>query len=196
MCLAIVSLLRACPDARVAVYREFVHCSAKMRRIGSEVIQCGGALGYSLAHRLSGMFQPIPPLLHAISGKPWCVFHPKYTTIHSRWFTFYRRLLQETSPYVAEARRFRGELEMPCPWMDAWSLLGLALRLTGFGHYALRGLPLTLAATAAMAGRQLPREAAAVVRQAVSEGTMCSHQGSAIGLMGVRSSKGKAACAS
>jgi hypothetical protein len=135
--------------------QEFEGTSVKYLGIGRDVIHCGGAVGYSLAHRLDGVFRRVPPFLHSIGGKPWYVFHPAYESAHSRWFTFYRRLLQETSPYVAEAKRLRAEVELPCPWMDRWSPLGLGLRAAGFGHYALRGMPLTVVATTAAAAGKL-----------------------------------------
>jgi hypothetical protein len=124
-------------------------------RGGRDVIQCGGAVGYSLGQRLAGLFRSIPPFLHAISGKPWWVFHPEYPKIHTRGFTFYRRLLQETSPYLAAARPLRAEIGIPCPWLDTHSVLGIGLRAMGFGHFALRGLPLTLAASTAVTARRL-----------------------------------------
>jgi hypothetical protein len=126
-------------------------------RIGRDVIHSGGALTYPVGRRLAGLFRRIPPFLHAQAGKPWIIFDPGYRQTHPRWFTFYRRLLQETSPYVGAARRLRAEVEVPCPWLDAWSLLGVGVRLVGFGHFALRGLPLTAVATTAIAVRNLTR---------------------------------------
>jgi hypothetical protein len=126
-------------------------------RGGRDVIHCGGALGYSLGMRLSGIRGSVPTILHAIAGKPWWVLTPGYRRVHSRWFSFYRRLLQETSPYVREARRFRAELGLECPWLDYRSFTGSALRLLGFGHFALCGLPLTVAATAAESLRRVLR---------------------------------------
>jgi hypothetical protein len=127
---------------------EFSDLRVHYLRGGRDVIHCGGALGYSLAMRLSGMRGNVPTILHAIAGKPWWVLTPDYRRAHSHWFTFYRRLLQETSPYVREARRFRAELGLECPWLDYRSFSGSVLRLFGFGHFALCGLPLTVAATA------------------------------------------------
>jgi hypothetical protein len=135
----------------------FADVPVQYLRIGRGVIHCGGAVGYSLGRRLGGVFRRVPPFLHAIAGKPWWVFHPEYPKQHSPWFTWYRRLLQETSPYVAAARRLRAEVGVPCPWLDARSPLGRGLRALGLGHFALLGLPLTAAATAAMATRRLVR---------------------------------------
>jgi hypothetical protein len=121
---------------------------------GREVIHCGGALGYSLGMRVSGLTHPIPTFLHAIAGKPWAVLHPDYRDTHSAWFGYYRGLLQETSAYVLAARRFRREVGVPCPWLDPVTIPGLVLRLVGFGHYSLTGLPLTVAATLAVTARR------------------------------------------
>ena len=104
--------------------------------------------------RIGGLFHRVPTFLHAISGKPWWVFRPEYRSAHSFRFTFYRRLLQETSPYVRESRRYRSRIDLQCPWMDYRSFSGSILRLIGFGHFALCGLPLSLIATAAVGLRQ------------------------------------------
>jgi len=137
--------------------KEFEHLRVRFLRGGRDVIHAGGALGYSLGQRLAGVFRRVPPFLHAIASKPWVVFTPGYAARHDRWFTFYRRVLQETSPYVAAARRLRGEVGVDCPWLDAGSWLGRGLRAAGLGHYALRGLPLTLVASAGEAASRLVR---------------------------------------
>ncbi len=127
-------------------------------RIGRDVIHCGGAVGYSLSARIGAIFRRTPTFLHAIAGKPWAVMTPEYRASHSRWFTYYRRLLQETSPYVQAARRLRDEVGVPCPWLDVGSVPGRALRVAGFGHHALLGLPLTVLASAAVVVRRvMPR---------------------------------------
>jgi hypothetical protein len=135
--------------------KEFEGVSVHYLRIGREVIHSGGALAYNVGQRLGGIGRSIPPFLHAMSGKPWWVFHPEYKKTHPRGFTFYRRLLQETSPYVAAARAFRHEVGVPCPWLDARSGLGVLVRAAGLGHFALRGLPLTMAAKGMVAAKRL-----------------------------------------
>jgi hypothetical protein len=127
--------------------KECQSIAVQQLQVGRDVIHCGGALGYSLGRRLGGLCRRVPPFLHAIAGKPWWVLSPEYRRSHAAWFTYYRRLLQETSPYVAAARSYRDEVGLPCPWLDAWSPPGLCLRAAGLGHFALRGLPLTLAVT-------------------------------------------------
>jgi hypothetical protein len=134
---------------------EFSGIPLQYLRGGRDALHRGGAVGYSLGMRLSGVGRSVPTFLHAIAGRPWWILTPDYRRVHGRWFTFYRRLLQETSPYVHEARRFRGELGMECPWLDYHSLLGSALHLLGFGQFALCGLPLTVAAAAAVGLRRV-----------------------------------------
>jgi hypothetical protein len=121
---------------------------------GRDVIHSGGALAYSLGERLAGLFRRIPPLVHGQGAKPWMMFDPAANL--GGWFWFYRRLLMEVSPYLALARRHRAELGVPCPWLDYRSPLGLLCRMLGFGHFALRGLPLTAAATLLRGGRPEP----------------------------------------
>jgi hypothetical protein len=136
---------------------EFSSLPLRYLRGGLDVIHCGGALGYSLRMRLAGLFRHVPTFLHAISGKPWWVLSAEYANVHGRWFTFYRRLLQETSPYVREAKRFRAAIAMNAPWLDYHTVLGTTLRMFGLGHFALCGLPLTVAATAAVGVKRAAR---------------------------------------
>jgi hypothetical protein len=123
-------------------------------RGGVDVIHSGGGPGYSLALRGRGLFRRVPPFLHAIAGKPWVIFTPEYAARHPRWYTTYRRMLQETSVYVTGARRFEGDVGEPAPWLRMRSPAGRLVSALGFGHFALRGLPLTIVgALAARAGR-------------------------------------------
>jgi hypothetical protein len=134
--------------------KEFEWVMVRFLLEGKEVIHSGGALAYSTYQRLSGLGQPVPPFIHSQAGKPWIIFSKEYLARHGAWVTFYRRLLQETSPYIAEARRLRQELGDPAPWLDVHSIPGVILRAAGFGHFALRGLPLTFFATAMVSARK------------------------------------------
>lgn len=124
--------------------QEFAAVPIGLLRNGVDVIHSGGALAYSISERLAGLFRPQPMFLHAISVKPWVVLNGAPLPGQAAWF---RRLMHEVSPYLAYARRYRPALEEPCPWMDHRTLLGTALRVVGLGHWALRGLPVTMAAT-------------------------------------------------
>ncbi len=129
---------------------EFATVPLLMLRHGHEVLHTGGALGFTLGERVGGIFRPVPLVLHAIGGKPWVLLLPE-----NRWpgrFAWFRRLLQETSPFVAHARRYRGQVGEPTVWLDHRTLMGTFLKLMGFGHWAVRGLPVTLAATMARPG--------------------------------------------
>jgi hypothetical protein len=132
----------------------FADVPVQFLRGGVDVIHSGGGPGYSIGLRSRGVFRRIPPFLHAIGGKPWVIFTPEYAASHARWFTTYRRMLQETSVYVTRARRFEGDVGEPSPWLGMRSPAGRVVSALGFGHFALRGLPLTIAgALAARVGR-------------------------------------------
>lgn len=133
---------------------EFSTMPVRFLRRGRDVIHSGGALAYSLKERLAGMSGPIPPIIHGQGAKPWIMF--VHTAELTGRFWAYRRLLQEVSPYMALSRRYRDQLGMPCPWMDWHSSLGRLVRCLGLGHFALRGLPLTAAATALRWWQRLP----------------------------------------
>lgn len=127
--------------------RGWEHIPIRMLRSGVDIIHAGGALGYSLSERLRGVLRPLPTFLHATAGKPWHLLSDDPLWRHPGFFGWYRRLLQELSPYVAESRRYRRHLGEETPWMDRATPTGIALRSIGLGHHALRGLPLTAAAT-------------------------------------------------
>lgn len=124
---------------------EFQDLRVRLLRSGREVVHCGGALAYGLAERVAGLAGPHPLFLHAISVKPWMILNPGQALAGRMWW--WRRLNQELSPYVAHARRYRDAVDEPTRWMDWRTPTGTALRLLGLGHWALRGLPVTAAAT-------------------------------------------------
>jgi hypothetical protein len=140
--------------------RAFADVSVRFLRGGVDVIHSGGGPGYSLALRARGMFRRIPPFLHAIGGKPWVIFTPEYAARHPRWYTKYRRILQETSVYVTRARGFEGDVGEPSPWLRMRSPAGRVVSGLGFGHFALRGLPLTIAGALAVRVGRIGRGAA------------------------------------
>jgi hypothetical protein len=112
-----------------------------------DVLHTGGALGFTLGERLRGLFLPVPTVLHAIAGKPWVLMARDPKTMGR--FERFRALMQETSPFVAHCRRYRGRVAEPTRWLDYRSVPGTLLRIAGLGHWAFRGLPVTLACTVA-----------------------------------------------
>ena len=109
-----------------------------------DIIHTGGALGYSSLERLRGIFRPKPTFLHATAGKPWLWLSGAPYWSQRNFFSWHRRLLQELSPYLYEARRYRSQLGEDARWMYWRTGTGTMLRLAGLGHFALRGLPLTI----------------------------------------------------
>lgn len=129
---------------------EFRDVPVRYLRSGLDVLSAGGALAYSLADRLRGLLRPIPTFLHGQGTKPWWVLDAQSFPHCRGWFYTYRRWLQEVSPYFAEARTYHAELGgVDSKWMSYWSWFGAANRVAGLGHHAVRGLPLTAAATLA-----------------------------------------------
>jgi hypothetical protein len=125
---------------------EFQHIPIGLFPNGQDVIHSGGALAYSLSERIRGLFLKQPTFIHAISIKPWMVLgNQDPWSSPRRWW--WRSLQQEISPYVALARGYRNRVDEPTGWMDATSGWGRCLRMIGFGHWALCGLPVTLVAT-------------------------------------------------
>lgn len=118
---------------------EFKDFPVRALRSGREIIHSGGARAQPLGERLAGLFHPIPTFLHGGGHKPWIVLGPERDL--PGFFFRFRRLLQETSPYVAAAKGLRNEVGIECPWLDFRSPLGVLGRAAGLGHYGLRGLP-------------------------------------------------------
>ena len=137
---------------------DFAHVPVRVLGSGTEIVHTGGALGYSLGQRLQGLAGAKPGFLHATAGKPWLWLGGDPYWSRPNFAGWQRRLLQETSPYLAEARRYRDRLGLDTSWMDKRSGLGTLLRVLGFGHFALRGLPITLVATLASEGQRFVSE--------------------------------------
>jgi hypothetical protein len=136
---------------------EFADIPLHVFRSAVDIIHTGGALGYSWSERLRGVLKPKPTFLHATAGKPWLWLGGAPYWSERNFFGWHRRLLQELSPYLFEARRYRGQLDQDTRWMDKRTGAGTLLRLLGLGHFALRGLPLSIAADATGAMKKLSR---------------------------------------
>jgi hypothetical protein len=139
--------------------REFAHVPVRFLRTGQDVIHCGSLTSYTLSERLGGLCRPIPPFVHCQGAKPWCLFDEGALKSQRGWFWTYFRLWHEISPYRAIAKRYKRELGIAATWLEYRSMGGAALEALGAGHFALQGLPLTAAATAAKWARRLPRRA-------------------------------------
>ena len=115
----------------------------RLLRHGTEILHTGGGLAFTIAERLGSFFRPLPPVLHAIGVKHWVLLGSGNR--QPGWFPWFRRLAQETSQYVVHVRRYRGTLQDPLPWTTVSTPLGRVVNLLSCGHWALRGLPITLA---------------------------------------------------
>lgn len=127
--------------------RAFADIPLHVLGTGTDIIHAGGGLGYSVRERVRGVLKPKPTFLHAAAGKPWLWLSGAPYWSQRNFFSWHRRLLQELSPYVCESRRYRQDLGMDSAWMSRCTGTGALLRALGCGHFALRGLPLTMAAT-------------------------------------------------
>ena len=123
---------------------EYDHVPVRLLRDGRDVVHAGGALSFPVNRRLAALFRPIPPILHCAGAKPWLAFTHYRKSRALLWR--YLRLSLELCPYFAEAQKYRSEVDAGVAWMEYRSFVGLVLRLFGFGHFALRGLPLSLMA--------------------------------------------------
>ena len=124
---------------------EFNDVPVRFLRRGYDLIHSGGGRTYSLGERIKGLSYPIPPFIHSPGPKPWIAFNP--TLNLTGFFWTFQRLLLEVSTYVALARRYRAQLGNEGRWVEYSTPVGIMLRAVGFGHHALRGLPLTFFST-------------------------------------------------
>jgi hypothetical protein len=127
--------------------RQFASIPLRIFATGSEIVHAGGGLGYSWLERLRGVVKSKPVFLHAAAGKPWLWLGGGEYWSQSNFFSWHRRLLQELSPYVYEARQYRAPLDTDSAWMYRRTATGTVLRVLGLGHFAMRGFPLVVAAT-------------------------------------------------
>lgn len=114
--------------------REFADVPIRLLRRGAEIVQNGGAAGYTVAERLANVLsgRGLPPLIHAQGRKPW---NP------APW---HERMHLQLSPYTAEARAYRELLDEDVGWMDVATLPGRVCRLLTGGEPSLQALPMAL----------------------------------------------------
>jgi hypothetical protein len=125
---------------------EFQSIPVHLLRHGRDILHTGGALAFTLPERWRGLGLPVPAVLHAIGVKPWVQLRPGPKEAGS--FAALRRLCQETSPFVARARRYRSRVAESTAWLAYRSFAGTLLKLAGLGHWAWTGVPLLLTALA------------------------------------------------
>lgn len=121
---------------------DYQHIPIRVLRHGVDILHTGGGLAFTLGERLRGLSRPLPTVLHAIGVKPWVLLGP--WNREPGWFAWFRRLMQETSQYVVYVRRYRAPLGDPLPWTTTATPFGRLVNLLSFGHWALRGLPITV----------------------------------------------------
>lgn len=127
--------------------REFADVPLHVLRSGVDIIHAGGGLGYSVLERCRGVFKRKPAFFHATAGKPWLWLGGEPQWSQPDFFSWNRRLLQELSPYLTESRQYRAQLGIDSHWMSRHTGIGSLLRTLGFGHFAIRGLPVTVVAS-------------------------------------------------
>ncbi len=132
---------------------EFAHLPVFVFRNGTSLVHGGGALAHSLTARLRGLLRWKPFFIHAPGTKPWVILPPNAQ--HQEKFWELRRLLQEISPYVAEAKQYADTIDMPAPWLEWRTCKGRCLNAISLGHPSIRGLPITLAASGIRAIRAI-----------------------------------------
>jgi hypothetical protein len=134
---------------------EFADVPVHLLKTGKDIAHCSSATSYSLGERVGGLLGPIPVFLHAQGAKPWVVLDADRIRRAPEYASKSMMLIQEMSPYFAVSTSYRDSIGMRSEWMDYKSTAGRLLKLVGFGHFAVAGLPLTVAATAAKALKRL-----------------------------------------
>ena len=84
-------------------------------RSGADIVHAGGLTFYSLKERWRTLTGPGPVVVHAIADKPWKVL-ARGGVAGGTFFWRLMALVQETGPYVYQARRYAGGLPMAAPW--------------------------------------------------------------------------------
>ena len=107
---------------------------------GKDIVQYFGPYGYTLRERLIHLSGRRPAFVHSQGPKPW-LWTKRHTKRRSARNYLYDLYL-ELSPYTLAARKYRGALSEPAPWMASHSLAGSTLRALGFWYPPLVGLPI------------------------------------------------------
>lgn len=139
---------------------EFSSIPIVMLRRGVDIAQCFGSSGFTPAERLSNLTKGLPPLIHAMGGKPWMKSPcpPALWQVEKTFLQtlreYYDYLALELSPYVSVAQPYREMLEEETDWMEIHSILARLLSLLAIGNPVLCGFPSSLLESV---GRRLRR---------------------------------------
>lgn len=124
--------------------RAFAAIPVRQLRCGRDIAQCCKADGFSPLDRLRHAFRSLPPLVHAMGGKPWR--------------DGARALHLELSPYSWVAARLDGFAKGELDWTQLRSPLGRLLNGLALGDPSLRGfLPALCASAPRTVGRAVRR---------------------------------------
>jgi hypothetical protein len=133
-------------------------------RRGLDIAQCHGPSGYTAWERLRTVAQgrAVPPLLHALGGRPWdeAPVGPAPGSA-ARALGYVNRLHHELSPYTAAARAYATELPEVQEWCVPRSRTARVLAAAAAGHAGLQELPLAVLDASARRTRELLRPAGA-----------------------------------
>lgn len=136
---------------------------------GKHILQFDGIWGYTLPERARNLLGEGPAFVHSAAGKPWAEQWPR--TIHGlreriKW------IYLDVSPYTLWAQRYKGEMECDAEWTRPHYFLSRLLRIGGFGHPALAGLPMAVVADILRLAKWIrkPRQSpSAIVETAASQ---------------------------
>lgn len=134
--------------------REFAHVPVVMLRRGRDIAQCHGPAGFTPAERVRVLTsgRRVPPLLHALGGKPW-----EESTGGQRVARYVNRLHHELSPYTRAAHSYACEIEEVASWSRPCSRSGRVLSRLAGGHPTLQELPLAVVDASARRARSVLR---------------------------------------
>ena len=123
---------------------EFAWVPLRFLLRGKDIVQYFGPYGYTLRERLIHLSGHRPAFIHSQGPKPWLWKKGRAKRRSARSYLY--DLYLELSPYTLAARKYRGALSEPAPWMASHSLAGSALRALGFWYSPLVGLPIAMLA--------------------------------------------------
>ncbi len=112
-------------------------------RRGSEIAQCYGPSGWTVAERLRSRHK-LPLVLHAMGAKPWETPRPVGgDSLLSRARAGYEAVHQDLTPYVAAAAAYRGRFVGDDAWLEPRTRTARALRRIS-GSPSVQELPLAV----------------------------------------------------
>lgn len=118
--------------------KEYAGIPLRFLARGRDIVQYFGSACYTLRERATNVFRGPPVFIHSQGHKAWTPL-PRANSARAALLNLYQRM----SPYIGEARRYRGDLA-DASWLTPSGTGDRVLSALSFGAPPLAGLPIAI----------------------------------------------------